>query len=92
MSFTRMSQLHASHRIFFAKSGVVTVVVALLIGAQSAVRARFPFFCQVIVKMDLESGHFSASDRYKYLREKAWEQAYVLDKVGLGSAAKRDSL
>jgi oligopeptidase B len=47
---------------------------------------------EVIVKMDLESGHFSASDRYKYLREKAWEQAYVLDKVGLGNATKRDSL
>jgi len=46
---------------------------------------------EVIVKMDLESGHFSASDRYKYLREKAWEQAYVLDKLGLGSAKKRAS-
>lgn len=28
----------------------------------------------VIFKIDLDSGHFSASDRYKYLREKAWEQ------------------
>jgi oligopeptidase B len=37
---------------------------------------------EVLVKMDLVSGHFSASDRYKYLREKAFEQAYVLDKIG----------
>lgn len=41
--------------------------------------------------MDLESGHFSASDRYKYLREKAWEQAYVLDKLGLRNEPKRSS-
>lgn len=47
---------------------------------------------EVIVKMDLESGHFSASDRYKYLREKAWEQAYVLDKLGLRDVEKRSSL
>jgi len=45
----------------------------------------------VVVKMDLESGHFSASDRYKYLREKAWEQAYVLEKIGCGKAQKRAS-
>lgn len=38
---------------------------------------------EVLVKMDLEAGHFSASDRYKYLREKAFEQAVVLDKLGL---------
>jgi oligopeptidase B len=45
----------------------------------------------VLIKMDLDSGHFSASDRYKYLREKAWEQAYVLEKVGLADAVKRPS-
>jgi len=45
----------------------------------------------VLVKMDLESGHFSASDRYKYLREKAWEQAYVMEKIGIADATKRPS-
>ncbi|SCU72977.1 oligopeptidase b [Trypanosoma equiperdum] len=33
---------------------------------------------EVLLKMDLESGHFSASDRYKYLRENAIQQAFVL--------------
>ena len=33
--------------------------------------------------MDLDVGHFSASDRYKYLREKAFEQAFVLDRLGV---------
>lgn len=46
---------------------------------------------EVLAKYDLDSGHFSASDRYKYLREKAWEQAYVLAKVGLAGAVKRPS-
>ncbi len=38
---------------------------------------------QVLLKMDLDAGHFSASDRYKYIREKAYDQAIVLDKLGL---------
>ena len=33
----------------------------------------------VIMKMDMESGHFSASDRYKYLRELAFDYAFLLD-------------
>jgi oligopeptidase B len=45
---------------------------------------------EVIVKMDLDSGHFSASDRYKYLREKAFDQAFVLDKLGLANTAKKN--
>jgi len=40
----------------------------------------------IIMKMDTEAGHFSASDRYKYLREKAFEQAVVLDKLGLAAS------
>jgi len=35
------------------------------------------------VKIDMSSGHFSASDRYKYLRERAFELAFVLDQLGL---------
>ena len=38
--------------------------------------------------MDMESGHFSASDRYKYLKEKAFEQAVVLEKLGLHEVGK----
>jgi oligopeptidase B len=41
----------------------------------------------VLVKMDMEVGHFSASDRYKHLREKAFEQAYVLSKIAPESIA-----
>jgi len=43
----------------------------------------------VVVKMDLESGHFTASDRYKGIREKAFDQAFVLSKLGLADAPKK---
>jgi len=36
----------------------------------------------VLVKIDMDSGHFSASDRYHYLRETAFEMAVVLDQLG----------
>ena len=36
-----------------------------------------------LLKMDLDSGHFSASDRYKYLEQLAFEYAFVLDQLGL---------
>ncbi|OQR98719.1 serine protease family S09A [Achlya hypogyna] len=35
----------------------------------------------ILLKMDLTSGHFSASDRYHYLREKAFDLSYLLDQV-----------
>jgi oligopeptidase B len=31
------------------------------------------------------AGHFSASDRYKHLKERAFELAYVLDQLGLAN-------
>ena len=37
---------------------------------------------KVIVKMDMDSGHFSASDRYKYLRELAFDYAFLLNELG----------
>ena len=37
----------------------------------------------VLLKMDLDVGHFSASDRYKYLREKSFEQSVVMDYLGI---------
>lgn len=36
---------------------------------------------EVLLKMDLSSGHFSASDRYHYLKEKAFDIAYLLDQL-----------
>mmetsp|Transcript_9927 Transcript_9927/g.10031 ORF Transcript_9927/g.10031 Transcript_9927/m.10031 type:complete len:772 (+) Transcript_9927:26-2341(+) len=33
-------------------------------------------------KTDLSTGHFSASDRYKYIRENAFEEAFMLDQIG----------
>ena len=41
----------------------------------------------VCVKMDMSAGHFSASDRYKYLRELAFDYAFLLDQVGLSSSS-----
>ena len=37
----------------------------------------------VLVKIQMEAGHFSASDRYKYIKEKSFEQAVVLYHLGL---------
>merc|ERR1712176_1037620 len=37
----------------------------------------------VCLKMELSAGHFSASDRYKYLRELAYDYAFLLDQRGL---------
>merc|ERR1712060_822562 len=36
----------------------------------------------ILLKTDLEVGHFSASDRYKYYWETSFDQAFVLDKLG----------
>jgi oligopeptidase B len=35
----------------------------------------------VLLKTDLGSGHFSSSDRYRGLREKAFELAFVVDNI-----------
>ena len=37
----------------------------------------------ICLKMDLSAGHFSASDRYKYLKELALDYAFLLDQLGL---------
>lgn len=43
----------------------------------------------VCLKMDLSAGHFSASDRYKYLKELAFDFAFLLDQVGLATKEKQ---
>ena len=35
------------------------------------------------VKIDMTAGHFSASDRYKYLKELSFDYAFLLDQLGL---------
>lgn len=40
-------------------------------------------FSDILLKLDLESGHFSASDRYKYIRERSFEQAYIMYRLGV---------
>jgi len=37
----------------------------------------------ICMKMDMTAGHFSASDRYKYLRELSFDYAFLLDQLGL---------
>lgn len=37
----------------------------------------------VLLKTEMSSGHFSASDRYKYLRERAFEYAWLLNELSL---------
>ena len=48
--------------------------------------AQSPESGPVCVKMDMSAGHFSASDRYKYLKELAFDYAFLLDQVGLTSS------
>ena len=38
----------------------------------------------LMLKTDLSSGHFSASDRYKWMKEKSFEYAFLLEQMGLG--------
>ena len=37
----------------------------------------------LLLKVDLDSGHFSASDKYKYLRELAFTYAFMLDQLNI---------
>ena len=38
---------------------------------------------EILLKTELEAGHFSASDRYKYYREKSFEQSVVFQHLDL---------
>eukprot|EP00563_Minutocellus_polymorphus_P008970 CAMPEP_0181023376 /NCGR_PEP_ID=MMETSP1070-20121207/2016_1 /TAXON_ID=265543 /ORGANISM="Minutocellus polymorphus, Strain NH13" /LENGTH=774 /DNA_ID=CAMNT_0023100383 /DNA_START=203 /DNA_END=2527 /DNA_ORIENTATION=+ len=42
----------------------------------------------VCVKIDMAAGHFSASDRYKYLRELSFDYAFLLDQLGFAGIGK----
>jgi len=42
----------------------------------------------LLLKTDLTSGHFSASDRYKWLKERSFDYAFVLDQLGMTPKAK----
>ena len=37
----------------------------------------------VALKIDMAAGHFSASDRYKYLKELAFDYAFLLRQLGI---------
>lgn len=41
----------------------------------------------LLLKMDLDAGHFSASDRYSHLRELAFCWAFLLDRLYVASSA-----
>ena len=45
--------------------------------------AQDPSSGPVCVKMDMSAGHFSASDRYKYLKELSFDYGFLLDQLGL---------
>jgi len=54
------------------------MVVKLRAATTADARAR-----PIIFKCDLDSGHFSASDRYKYWRERSFELAWLLARHGM---------
>ena len=35
----------------------------------------------VLLKTDMSAGHFSASDRYKYIKETAFEYSFIIDQI-----------
>lgn len=41
---------------------------------------------RVLLKTDLAAGHFSATDRYHYFKERAFEHGFILDSLGLCDA------
>jgi len=43
----------------------------------------------VCLKMDMSAGHFSASDRYKYYKELAFDFAFLLQQIGLAEEAEK---
>ena len=43
----------------------------------------------VVCKFDLSAGHFSASDRYRWVREKCYDQAFILDRLGLKDSVSK---
>ncbi|KAL7561597.1 hypothetical protein ACA910_004187 [Epithemia clementina (nom. ined.)] len=45
----------------------------------------------ICLKMEMNAGHFSASDRYKYWRELAFDYAFLLDQLGLTHVENRSS-
>lgn len=54
---------------------------ALTPAALAAIRARAG--ANIALKTDMGAGHFSLSDRYLYLREKAFAYAFVCDSLGV---------
>mmetsp|Transcript_1011 Transcript_1011/g.1912 ORF Transcript_1011/g.1912 Transcript_1011/m.1912 type:complete len:123 (+) Transcript_1011:2-370(+) len=42
----------------------------------------------ILLKIDLEVGHFSASDRYRYIRERAYDLAFMFDQLGVSSPSE----
>ena len=46
----------------------------------------------LLLKTDLASGHFSASDRYKWYRETAFEWAFLLDQLNLADKPGQSKL
>ena len=50
-------------------------------------RARVANGDEMLLKMDLAAGHFSASDRYRYLRELAFDYAWLLERLGCATTA-----
>jgi len=49
-------------------------------------RAKVANGDDVLLKMDLAAGHFSAADRYRYLRELAFDYAWLLEQLGKAEA------
>ncbi|CAB9516963.1 Dipeptidyl aminopeptidase BI [Seminavis robusta] len=43
----------------------------------------------VCVKVEMSAGHYSASDRYKFYRELAFDYAYLLDQLGLADTQSK---
>jgi oligopeptidase B len=60
---------------------VATLRHAIQQQVQSPVDAPAPR--TICLKCDMAAGHFSASDRYKYYKEKAFDYAFLLDQLGI---------
>eukprot|EP01138_Halocafeteria_seosinensis_P007080 gb/GECG01007240.1/.p1 GENE.gb/GECG01007240.1/~~gb/GECG01007240.1/.p1 ORF type:complete len:307 (+),score=29.59 gb/GECG01007240.1/:1-921(+) len=84
LSYSPMNNIAAKpYPITLLQAGLHDHRVGYWEAAKFAVRLREKTTSKnpIILKTDLSSGHFSASDRYKWIRERAFEYAFLLDNL-----------
>lgn len=51
---------------------------------ESPIACTHPSLPPVVFKCEMDEGHTGAMDRYKYIKQRAFELAWALDCLGIG--------